>query len=80
MFSKFGAVKSVDMKRDYAFLEYDDEKVANDAIKEMDGKRVEGRSMIVQFAHGGRSRVQGPAEEDVCFNCGKKGHWYPSRH
>jgi arginine/serine-rich splicing factor 4/5/6 len=38
------------MKRGYAFIEYEDYKDAEDAIKEMDGKRIEGQRIVVQQA------------------------------
>ena len=75
MFTKYGKVKNVEMKRDFAFIEYDDSHQADDAIKDMDGKRVDGHKLIVQMAVSGKKRDRGPGRDDVCFNCGKKGHW-----
>jgi RNA recognition motif-containing protein len=49
-FRKFGTIKNIQMKRGYAFIEYEDYKDAEDAIKEMDGKRIEGQRIVVQQA------------------------------
>ena len=49
-FRRFGSIKNVQLKRGYAFIEYEDYKDAEDAIKEMDGKRFEGQRIVVQHA------------------------------
>lgn len=116
-FRRFGPIKNVQVKRGYAFIEYEDYKDADDAIREMDGKRFEGQRIVVQQAskelfikinylvgkrrdrerdYRGRSRSRsrdrhyrdrsrdkddrgyrrkGPQPEDICYNCGKTGHW-----
>ena len=65
----------MELKHDYAFVEYEDSHQAEDAIHDMDGKRVDSHKLIVQEALSGKKRPHGPAREDVCYNCGKKGHW-----
>jgi RNA recognition motif-containing protein len=114
-FRRFGPVKNIQLKRGYAFIEFEDYKDAEDAIKDMDGKRFEGQRIVVQQAMGrkrdredrGRDRGdrdfrgdrdrdrgdrdrgdrgdrgdrdrmdrrRGPQAEDLCYNCGKTGHW-----
>jgi RNA recognition motif-containing protein len=49
-FRKFGTINSIQMKRGYAFIEFEDFKDAEDAIKEMDGKKLEGQRIVVQHA------------------------------
>jgi len=49
-FRRFGTIKNIQLKRGYAFVEYEDYKDAEDAIKEMDGKRFEGQRIVVQSA------------------------------
>ena len=73
-FRKYGRIRNLQLKRGYAFVEYDDYK---------DGQRI-----VVQAARGKRherdrrspygerrTRRPGPQETDVCYNCGKQGHW-----
>jgi RNA recognition motif-containing protein len=112
-FRRFGPVKNIQLKRGYAFIEFEDYKDAEDAIKDMDGKRFEGQRIVVQQAMGRKrdrerdrsrdrdyrrdrdngdrdrdrgdrgdrgdrdrmDRRRGPQAEDLCYNCGKTGHW-----
>lgn len=49
-FKRFGPIKNVQMKRGYAFVEYEDHRDAEDAIREMDGAKIEGQRIVVQMA------------------------------
>jgi len=49
-FRRFGTIRNIQLKRGYAFIEYDDYKDAEDAIKDMDGRKFEGNRIIVQHA------------------------------
>ncbi|KAL8480459.1 hypothetical protein ACS0TY_027115 [Phlomoides rotata] len=84
VFSRYGRVRDVDMKRDYAFVEFSDPRDADDARYNLDGRDVDGRRIIVEFAKGvprGPGGVReyvgrGPAPgSGRCFNCGIDGHW-----
>ncbi|XP_073066619.1 uncharacterized protein [Primulina eburnea] len=84
VFSRYGRVRDVDMKRDYAFVEFSDPRDADDARYNLDGRDVDGRHIIVEFAKGvprGPGGVReyvgkGPAPgSGRCFNCGIDGHW-----
>jgi arginine/serine-rich splicing factor 7 len=75
MFSKVGKVKCVDMKRDYAFVEYEDNHHADEAVTQMNGKDLDGRSLVVQPALPNRRGQRSSGSADVCYNCGQKGHW-----
>ncbi|XP_042049896.1 serine/arginine-rich splicing factor RS2Z32-like isoform X3 [Salvia splendens] len=77
-------VRDVDMKRDYAFVEFSDPRDADDARYNLDGRDVDGRRITVEFAKGvprGPGGVReyegrGPAPgSGRCFNCGIDGHW-----
>ncbi|XP_073282104.1 serine/arginine-rich splicing factor RS2Z32-like isoform X1 [Primulina huaijiensis] len=84
VFGRYGRVRDVDMKRDYAFVEFSDPRDADDARYNLDGRDVDGRRIIVEFAKGvprGPGGVReyvgkGPAPgSGRCFNCGIDGHW-----
>jgi arginine/serine-rich splicing factor 4/5/6 len=49
-FRRFGTIKNIQLKRGYSFIEYEDYKDAEEAIKEMDGRKFEGQRIVVQHA------------------------------
>ncbi|KHG18036.1 Serine/arginine-rich splicing factor 4 [Gossypium arboreum] len=49
-------VRDVDMKRDYAFVEFSDPRDADDARYALNGRDLDGSRMIVEFAKGRRCR------------------------
>jgi arginine/serine-rich splicing factor 4/5/6 len=49
-FRRFGNIKNIQLKRGYAFIEFEDFKDAEDAIKDMDGRKFEGQRIVVQHA------------------------------
>ncbi len=49
-FRRFGTIKNIQLKRGFAFIEYEDYKDAEDAVKDMDGRRFEGQRIVVQSA------------------------------
>jgi len=57
-FSRFGRVSSVDLKVGFAFVEFEDEEDAADALHKMNGKDLDGRSLRIEY---GRSRGGGGA-------------------
>ncbi|XP_021295448.1 serine/arginine-rich splicing factor RS2Z32-like isoform X2 [Herrania umbratica] len=85
MFSRYGRIRDVDMKRDYAFVEFSDPRDADDARYALNGRDLDGSRIIVEFAKGvprgpGGSRDYpgrgGPTPgSGRCFNCGIDGHW-----
>ncbi|XP_059457590.1 serine/arginine-rich splicing factor RS2Z32-like isoform X1 [Corylus avellana] len=84
LFSRYGRVRDVDMKRDFAFVEFSDPRDAEDAIYGLNGRDVDGSRVIVEFAKGGPRGPGGsreylgrgpPPGSGRCFNCGIDGHW-----
>uniref|UniRef100_A0A7N0V4T0 Uncharacterized protein n=1 Tax=Kalanchoe fedtschenkoi TaxID=63787 RepID=A0A7N0V4T0_KALFE len=84
IFGRYGRVRDVDMKHDFAFVEFSDHRDADDARYHLDGRDVDGSRIIVEFARGtprgpGGSREflgKGPPPgSGRCFNCGLDGHW-----
>lgn len=49
-FRRFGKIRNLQFKRGYAFIEYDDYKDANNAIQDMDGRKLDGQRIVVQQA------------------------------
>ncbi|TVU21753.1 hypothetical protein EJB05_31410, partial [Eragrostis curvula] len=86
LFGRYGRVRNVDMKHEFAFVEFSDPRDADDARYNLDGREFDGSRMIVEFAKGvprgsGGSRDREymgrgpPPGSGRCFNCGVDGHW-----
>ncbi|KAK2984005.1 hypothetical protein RJ640_024219 [Escallonia rubra] len=85
LFSRYGRVRDVDMKHDFAFVEFSDPRDADDARYGLNGRDFGGSRLIVEFAKGtprgrGGSREYPPGRgpppgSGRCFNCGLDGHW-----
>ncbi|KAE9612268.1 putative transcription factor interactor and regulator CCHC(Zn) family [Lupinus albus] len=80
-FSRYGRVQDVNMKQDFAFVDFSDPRDADDARYHLDGRDFDGSRIIVEFAKGaprGSREYQGrgpPPGTGRCFNCGLDGHW-----
>ncbi|KAI3924029.1 hypothetical protein MKW92_004252 [Papaver armeniacum] len=84
LFGKYGRVRDVDMKHDFAFVEFSDPRDADDARYSLNGREFDGSRIVVEFAKG-TPRGSGGAREYLgrgpppgsgrCFNCGLDGHW-----
>ncbi|EOA24613.1 hypothetical protein CARUB_v10017881mg [Capsella rubella] len=61
LFDKYGRVERVDMKSGYAFVYFEDERDAEDAIRKLDNFPFgyEKRKLSVEWAKGERSRTRG---------------------
>eukprot|EP01084_Bolivina_argentea_P176214 304986_1 len=75
LFAKYGRTGEFQMKSDFGFIEFNDERDAEDAVHELDGTDVDGQRLIVQFARGTRGGRYDEPRVTKCFNCGKIGHW-----
>ncbi|KAL1210865.1 Serine/arginine-rich splicing factor RS2Z32 [Cardamine amara subsp. amara] len=84
LFSKYGRVRDVDMKRDFAFVDFSDPRDADDARYRLDGRDFDGSRIVVEFAKGiprgsGSREISSsrgpPPGSGRCFNCGLDGHW-----
>lgn len=53
-FKPYGKIVNIQVKRGFAFVEYDDYHDAMDAIRKMNGKKIDGQRIIVQEAKGRR--------------------------
>ncbi|KAK1286330.1 Serine/arginine-rich splicing factor RS2Z32 [Acorus calamus] len=52
LFSRYGRVRDVDMKHDFAFIEFSDPRDADDARYSLNGRDFDGSRIIVEFAKG----------------------------
>jgi len=83
LFYKYGKITRCDVKRGgFGFIEFDDKRDAEDAIKELDGATLLGRKIAVEWAKGARrgsdsstSTSRDKTDGDACFKCGESGHW-----
>lgn len=55
--------------------EYYHSRDAEDAVRDMDRRTLNGSRIIVEFAGQRRDQRRGPNSRDTCYNCGKVGHW-----
>ncbi|ESW33323.1 hypothetical protein PHAVU_001G060500 [Phaseolus vulgaris] len=79
-FRVFGVIRSVWVARrppGYAFIDFDDRRDAQDAIRELDGKN----GWRVELSHnsrgggGGRGGRSGGGSDLKCYECGEPGHF-----
>jgi len=82
-FTKFGKLTRCEIKGTYGFITYEDERDAEEAIKECNGKEVSGIRITVDWSKDS-GRYSGPSRDrndrrdkrdDKCFNCGDRGHF-----
>ena len=88
-FKNFGACR-VKFKGSYAFIEYDVEREAEDAIRSMHNKSIDGRDLNIEWSkNSGRfdpshskkrkGRSNSPRRKDMkeerCYKCGHRGHF-----
>ncbi|CAM4540927.1 unnamed protein product [Leuciscus chuanchicus] len=84
-FSYYGPLRSVWVARNppgFAFVEYEDARDAEDAVKGMDGKVLCGARVRVELSTGmsRKSRYGRPSRRqfdpnDRCYQCGESGHY-----
>jgi len=74
VFGKYGRITRCDVKRGFAFVEFEDDRDGDDALKDLDGTEILGHRVVVEWAKGRRR------ERDKCFRCGREGHWARDCH
>ncbi|XP_072047791.1 serine/arginine-rich splicing factor 7-like [Amphiura filiformis] len=88
-FCKHGQLKNVWVARNppgFAFVEFEDDRDAKDAVRDLDGTEICGRRVRVELSSGQSRRGGGgrfgrgpPPRRDIrdekCYECGEKGHF-----
>ncbi|RZC83523.1 hypothetical protein C5167_046309 [Papaver somniferum] len=67
LFGRYGRVRDVDMKHDFAFVEFSDPRDADDARYSLNGREFDGSRIVVEFAKG-TPRGSGGAREYLEIN------------
>ncbi|CAM0142964.1 unnamed protein product [Umbelopsis sp. WA50703] len=55
----------------FGFVDFDERRDADQAVKDCNGMDYEGNTLIVEFAKGAANK----GDEGNCFKCGRPGHW-----
>ncbi|KAG2177603.1 hypothetical protein INT44_008115 [Umbelopsis vinacea] len=70
LFEKYGRVQNVEIKHGgFAFVDYEDSRDADEAVRELNGHSLNGDRLIVE--HSKKAGGEGSG----CFLCGGTGHW-----
>jgi len=70
-FASFGRVGDISIKGDFAFVEFDDPRAADEAARGLNGKELHGTRWRVEEARGNPGQKKG----SKCFICNGVGHW-----
>jgi len=57
----------------FAFIDYEDRRDAEDALRYENGRSICGNSIVVEWAKG-TPRVGGRSDSDECYKCRRTGH------
>ena len=89
LFSKFGEITEISLKRNFGFLTFEEETAGEEAIKELDGHTLGNDQIVVQVSkpkrdndrrggdRGGYGNDRGGSYDSravKCYNCQKEGH------
>lgn len=73
-FSKAGKITDLVLKTNFAFIQYEDERQALEALRQFHETSIHGNKLVVELA---KTRTEKLAERmnEKCFKCGDFGHW-----
>jgi len=72
-FRRYGRIIDCLVKGVFGFVEFDDERDAEDAVRDLHGTKLGGDRITVEFAKRGLKRGE-PMAEARCFKCHETGH------
>ncbi|XP_016955984.1 RNA-binding protein lark [Drosophila biarmipes] len=75
LFQKYGTVVECDIVRNYGFVHLDSIGDVQDAIKELNGRVVDGQPLKVQVSTSRVRPKPGMGDPEQCYRCGRSGHW-----
>jgi len=83
IFEPFGPISRCDLKGGFCFIEFQDERDADDVLKKADEFTLGGNNLKVERSRGGDrgggdrggGRGGGNGGDKGCFKCGKPGHF-----
>lgn len=86
-FSHYGPLQNVWVARNppgFAFVEFEDRRDAEDAVRGLNGRTICGRRVRIELSNGKKLRDRGLSRkssgrpfhpEDKCYECGERGHY-----
>jgi RNA recognition motif-containing protein len=74
LFGKAGKIVNTVLKTNFAFIQYENEKEANESLRLFHDYNIYGNKLVVEIA---KSRTEKLAERmnEKCFKCSEFGHW-----
>jgi len=76
-FAKFGRLREISLKNGYGFVEFDDPRDAEDAVRDLNGERLAGERVTIEMARGGNRGGGGrrSRSRDRYGGGGRSSHW-----
>ncbi|EDO49132.1 predicted protein [Nematostella vectensis] len=84
VFYLYGKLLRCDLKTAYGFIEYEDPRDAEEAMRRENNRKLFGSRIVVEYVRSGErgkpvgGQTRPTVVGDECFVCGKLGHWASS--